>query len=55
MVFNETPSGNVNGSNKDFTIASETDPSGSIMLFLNGQNMTLDLDYGISSTTINVF
>lgn len=33
---NETPTGVINGSNKDFTLAHTPDPVGSLQLFLNG-------------------
>jgi len=53
--INEVPSGLVNGSNVTFTIT-YTPAGGQIMLYLNGQYMTVgaDADYTISSTTITM-
>jgi hypothetical protein len=52
-VFNETPSGSVNGSNATFTLAF-TPIAGTLQLFLNGvlQTEGADNDYVLSGTTI---
>ncbi len=48
---NETPSGNINGSNVTFTLA-HTPIDGSLDLRLAGIYMTVDIDYTISGDTI---
>lgn len=51
FIDDETPSGTVNGSNTDFTIASEP-LSGSLKVYVNGQRMRVTEDYTLSSNTI---
>ncbi len=54
LVYGETPSGTVNGSNTSFTIAS-TPVSGTLMLFRDGQLLVGGgADYTLSSTTITM-
>lgn len=50
-VYNETPSGTVDGSNTTFTLA-HTPVSGSLMLFRDGQLMKEGDDYTLSGNTI---
>lgn len=49
---NETPSGSINGSNAAFTLAHNPSPDASILLFLNGQQLTQGVDFTVSGTTI---
>lgn len=54
IVFNETPSGDVNGSNTIFTLAN-LPKTGSVMFFVNGQYLTGGgEDYSISGKTITL-
>lgn len=48
---NETPGGTIDGSNAAFTLA-HTPKTGSLRLFLNGQFLTLGVDYTLSTVTI---
>ena len=50
-VINETPSGDVDGSNNIFTLAN-TPTTGSVLVYLNGQLQTLSDDYGVVGTTV---
>lgn len=50
---NETPSGTINGSNGAFTLAHNPSPDASIVLFLNGAQLTQGVDFTVSGTTIN--
>lgn len=50
---NETPSGSMNGSNGAFTLANNPSPDSSVILFLNGQQLTQGVDFTVSGTTIN--
>lgn len=49
---NETPSGSINGSNTNFTLAHNPSPDASVILFLNGQQLTQGVDFTVSGTTI---
>lgn len=53
FVFNETPSGTINGSNTTFTIAN-TPTAGTVHVFLNGLLQRPTTDYTISGTTITM-
>lgn len=55
FVFNETPSGSINGTNDTFTLAN-TPTSGSLILCLNGQVLKSGAgnDYTISGNTITL-
>jgi hypothetical protein len=52
LTLNETPSGTVNGINDTFTLSNAPSPSTSLMLFVNGQLITQNIDYTLSSLTI---
>lgn len=51
FVFNETPSGTVNGSNTVFTVAN-TPTAGTIRVYVNGLRQTLTTDYTVSGVSI---
>lgn len=51
FVFNETPSGTVNGSNTVFTLAN-TPTSGTVRVYLRGLRRKLTTEYTISGTTL---
>lgn len=53
FVFNEVPSGTVNGSNTTFTLAN-TPTAGTEQIFLDGVLQELTTDYTISSATITM-
>lgn len=53
FVFNETPSGTINGVNATFTLAN-TPTAGTVRIFLRGLRMTLTTDYTISGSTITM-
>ena len=55
LSINETPSGVIDGSNVTFTLA-HTPTGGQIMLYLNGQYMTVGVgeDYILSGITITM-
>jgi hypothetical protein len=50
-VYSETPSGTVNGSNTDFTLA-HTPSSGTLALYLNGARQKLTDDYTLVGAVI---
>jgi len=54
MVFNETPSGSINGVNRVFTLANTPNPDTSLMLYLNGSLQTSgsSSDYTLVDDTI---
>lgn len=52
-VENETPSGSVNGTNKDFVIDNLPDPTASLEVVVGGITLILDVDYTISDYTIS--
>lgn len=55
IVWNETPSGNVDGSNKVFTLAYAPHPAGKILVFVNGVLKEQDAgeaDYSITGQTL---
>ena len=55
MIFNEIPSGIIDGSNTVFNISAVPSPSDtSCMVYLNGQLLTLNSDYTISNTAITL-
>lgn len=51
-VENETPTGDLNSSNKTFVLADTPDPATSLRLFVNGQVLSLTEDYSLSGDTI---
>lgn len=51
-INNETPSGLINGTNKEFALANTPSPSSSLKLFLGGMYMTVGEDYSIDGDTI---
>lgn len=54
FIFNETPSGTVNGTNTSFTLAN-TPKAGTLLFFVNGQLLTAGgEDYSLSTRTITV-
>ena len=54
LVFNEVPSGSINGSNAVFTLVNTPDPSTSLMLFKNGllQRAGASNDFLLSGSSI---
>ena len=54
LVWNEIPTGAINGINDTFTLADTPDPAGSLMLFKNGLLMMQGGggDYGLSTATV---
>lgn len=48
----ETPIGAINGINSSFTLTYAPKPVNSLIVFLNGQKMTVTEDYSISSDTL---
>lgn len=52
MVDDETPTGLVNGSNKNFVIANIPSPSESLKVYKDGQRMKIVTDYTFSGVTI---
>lgn len=50
----ETPSGDINGSNKTYTLAQTPSPALSLKLFRNGQLQTAGEDYTLSGLTITM-
>ena len=50
----ETPTGAVNGANKDFVLANTPDPVTSLAVFVNTTRKTLTTDYTLSGTTITM-
>lgn len=53
FVFNEVPSGTINGINTTFTLAN-TPTAGTVRVFLRGLRMKLTTDYTISGSTITM-
>ncbi len=53
LNWNETPSGSMNGSNVDFTLAA-TPISGSLHLILDGIFQLLGTDYTLSGATVTM-
>lgn len=51
-VYNEIPTGTINGVNTSFTLAHTPNPAGSLQLTVNGQFLTVGVDYTLSSSTI---
>ena len=47
-----TPSGTVNGTNDIFTLPSTPDPASSLIVYVDGQFLTLTEDYTVSGTTL---
>ena len=53
MVDNETPTGTINGTNPDFTLATAPSPAASLMLYKNGQLMIAGgADYTLVTLTV---
>lgn len=53
FVFNETPSGTINGVNTTFALAN-TPTAGTVRIYLRGLRMKLTTDYTISGSTITM-
>lgn len=53
IVDDETPSGTINGVNKDFTTAGIPNPNTSLKVYLNGARQRLAEDYTLSKNTIS--
>lgn len=53
LRWNETPSGTMNGSNLDFTLAA-TPATGSLLLILNGIQQLSGTDYTLSGATVTM-
>lgn len=54
FVDDETPTGNVNSTNKDFVLEYLPNPTASLKVYVNGQKMTTTEDYTLSSKTITL-
>jgi hypothetical protein len=54
FIYNEVPSGTINGSNNTFTLANSPNPASSITLTLNGQVLIQGSDYTLSGNTITM-
>lgn len=52
FIYNETPSGAIDGSNAVFTLTNPPAPVSSLELYLNGQFQTQGYDYTLSGSTI---
>ena len=53
FVFNEVPTGTIDGNNKTFTLANTPNPAGKAEIFLNGQKLQGGGgDYSITNATI---
>lgn len=52
MVDDETPTGLVNGSNKDFVLSLRPSPAASLKVYLDGQRLKLTTDYSLNEKTI---
>ena len=53
FVDDETPSGTVNGTNKDFDTNLSPSPATSLKVYVNGQRMRITEDYTLSGKTIS--
>lgn len=53
LIDDETPTGTVNGVNKDFTLSHTPSPTTSLKVYVNGQRMRVTEDYTISGVTIS--
>lgn len=53
QVWNETPSGTINGSNLSFTLANAPNPAGSLQCFKNNGRVFSTGDFTLSSLTIS--
>lgn len=51
FVDNETPTGTIDGANKDFVLAHVPSPAASLKVYLNGQRMKLTDDYTYTAAT----
>jgi hypothetical protein len=52
LVYNETPSGTINGTNVTFTLAHAPSPVNALKLYLNGYQLVYGVDYTLSGATI---
>ncbi len=52
--YQETPTGLINDSNTSFTLAGNPNPDASLEVYLNGQVLTLTLDYTLSGVTLTM-
>jgi hypothetical protein len=53
-AYNETPSGTINGTNVNFTLAHTPNPANSLKLFLNGYQLVYGVDFTLSGSTITM-
>ena len=53
MVDDETPSGTINGTNKDFTLDHIPNPTGSLKVYRGGARQRITEDYTLSTNTIS--
>lgn len=53
FIEDETPSGTVNGSNTDFVLGHDPNPTSSLKVFVNGMRMRITEDYTLSGRTIS--
>lgn len=53
LIDDETPSGTINGSNTDFTLANIPNPASSLKVFRGGARQRIDEDYTLSGATIS--
>jgi len=53
LIESETPTGTVNGTNKDFVLTATPNPPTSLKVYVNGQRLKLTDDYTISKRTIS--
>lgn len=52
LVFDETPSGTLNGSNVSFTLANAPNPGDSLTLYLNGILQLYGMDFTLATNAI---
>jgi len=54
FIYNETPSGTIDGVNATFTLSKTPNPTASLTLTLNGQVLIQGSDYTLSGDTITM-
>ena len=54
FFYHEVPVGTVNGSNKVFTLTATPNPTTSLEVTLNGQEMSVTEDYTLSTDTLTM-
>lgn len=52
VIWNETPTGAVNGANTDFTLAYTPKSTSNMLVFVNGMLMQLTTDYTVAGAVI---